>query len=301
MTSYEQVWMRRPFGYRQKRERRSASLTAWLKLSLTFGIVMFSTSPDDAAASTFMCTGGPNEQQVGIDTSNPSVSVPLCVSTPTVESGDAGRNGRRDITPYRPPGYKPPPRPKGWQKQWTGFAAFIVHEDERGDADKKPVYDYSLAMNYPSAAEARAAAEGMCRLRGRFTRSMKGYYRSLDDYCRSNTWVLEEPFIRIGVKRYGQVSVDQDVNPVRAAKVSRKIGGKSYNCSSDQANTPELCNYWVLAVIPNGLHQRPPVTGFDTVFPCPDGPESNRYKIVGVDRKTGLFVALCGPDLAVWN
>jgi hypothetical protein len=300
MTSYGQVWTRRLIGYWRKAPTKSTSCTAWLKVSLTFGIVMFIISPDNAAASTFMCTGGPNEQQVGIDTSNPSVTVPLCVSTPTVESGEAGRNGRRDITPYRPPGYKPPPRPKGWQKLWTGFAEFVVRVDERDGSNERLIYDYAMAMNYPSEAEARAAAEGMCRVRAVFVPALERYYKDLDYYCSSQAMVLEEPFIRIGVGRAGEFRVDHDVNPVRAANISRKIGDRSYNCSSDQANTPELCSYWVLAIVPNGLHERPPVTGFDTVFPCPDGPESDRYKIVGVDRKTGLFVPLCGPDLSKW-
>lgn len=264
---------------------------------------MFGMSSKEANAfQLFMCTGGPNEQQVGLDTSNPSVPVPLCVSTPAVpEGGNASQGGKRDITPYRPPGYKPPPRPKGWQKLWTGFAEFAVGVEPREGSDEKVIYDYALAMNYPSEAEARAAAEGMCRVRGLFVRALEGYYQNLGDYCRSQTLVLEEPFIRIGVGRVGEFRVDHAVNPVLAANISRKIGDRSYNCSSDLANTPELCNYWVMAIIPNGLHQRAPVTGFDHVFPCPDGPESDRYKVVGVDRKTGLFVPLCGPDLAKWN
>lgn len=276
---------------------RSASCATLLKACLSFGILMFVISPNEARAlQVFMCTGGANEQQVGLDTSNPSVTVPLCVSTPpSPEAGETSRDGRRDITPYRPPGYVPPPRPKGWQKLWSGFSEFVVGVEQREGSDQKRIYDYALAMNYPNEAEARAAAEGMCRLRGLFIPALAAYYSTLEDYCRSSTAVLEEPFIRLGVSESGSVNVNQHVNPVRAGNINRQVGDKSYNCSSD-SQPIESC-LRVLAIFPNGLHPRAEKTGLDHVFPCPDGPGDDRYKVVGVDRKTGIFVPLCGPDL----
>lgn len=303
VTTFQQFWLRQLSAF-NRHDRGGAEFSPkLLHLCSAFAIGVFGISSSGASASTlFACTGGPNEQQVGLDTSNPSVPVPLCVSIPAApEGGEVSQNGRRDITPYRPPGYKPPPRPKGWQKLWTGFSQFVVRVEGQEGSDEVPVYDYALAMNYPSEAEARAAAEGMCRLRGLYTRDIQNYNDSMETYCRGQTQVLEEPYVRIGVGRVGDFSVGHDVNPVRAANITRKFGDKSYNCSSGYVDEPGMCNYWVMAIIPNGRHERAPVTEFDHVFPCPNGPESDRYKVVGVDKQTGLYITLCGPDLANWE
>jgi hypothetical protein len=279
----------------------------WQALCMAFGFAILGMGSGEANASTlFMCSGSPNEQQVGVDTNNPNMHVPLCMSKPAAPGGgEVADGGRRDITPYRPPGYKPPPRPKGWQRLWTGFTEFVAGIDRSGSAAERLTHDYVLAMNYPGEAEARAAAEAMCRhrvLQARSTEAyVKNHYGDADGYCREHTRVLDEPFVRLGVAPTGRISVNHHVNAVLAANVSRKIGHRSYNCSSDEARTPELCNYWVLAVFPNGRHERPPVTGFDHVFACPNGPASAQYKVIGVDRKSGLFVPLCGPDLARWK
>lgn len=122
-----------------------------------------------SAQGTFQCSGGPNEQQVGMTMQGP-VTVPLCVSRPaprsrsgegTSEGGTGGSDPLGGVYLDGPL----PELPRGWRPTYGGFMSFVASQDENGD---NPVHDMVLTMGYASPQEAAAAATRLCMERALF-------------------------------------------------------------------------------------------------------------------------------------
>lgn len=129
---------------------------------LSLAAAMLCSDPA-SAQSTFQCSGGPNEQQVGVTMQGP-VTVPLCVSRPaasvTSGAGGAGSDDPNDDALggvyIEGPFYEPP---RGWRPTYGGFMSFVVSQDENGGNE---VYDMVLTLDHASPAEAAAAATALC-------------------------------------------------------------------------------------------------------------------------------------------
>lgn len=122
-----------------------------------------------AAQGTFQCSGGPNEQQVGLTMQGP-VTVPLCVSRPAPRSSSGERGSEDGATGNDPLGGiyiegPLPELPRGWRPTYGGFMSFVVSQEENGD---NPVYDMVLTLGHASPQEAAAAATRLCMERALF-------------------------------------------------------------------------------------------------------------------------------------
>jgi hypothetical protein len=210
-------------------------------------------------------------------------------------SSESGSSG--PATPARlpePPQYVAPPPPKGWQSRFTGFVSFKVGEDESRD-DRSFRYDYAIAMNYPTQEEAHSAATEMCRKR--VLRSWESY--DIDDMCASETLIYRDAFISLVTNWNG--SLDLYEQPTMQLAVSQhgrgvQIGDRTYYCADASNPTPDNCQAWLFGVGLNGSHRDRGNPSNFRIFPCPDGSPDPRYKVVGIDRLSGVDVPLCGPD-----
>ena len=206
------------------------------------------------------------------------------------ESGSPSPSG----PPPEPPRYEPPPPPRGWQSRYTGFVSFKVAENE----DREPAgdrYDYALAMNYPTEAEARAAATRLCR--ERVLRRWEAY--DIDYKCESDTLVYRNAFLTLvnyssgPFGLYEQPTMELAINQHGHAY---DFGGRTYYCASNPGDTPANCQSVLFALGRNGVHRQPDDPSRSNFVPCPEGSIDPMYKIVGVDRISGSEVPLCGPD-----
>ncbi|WP_156320429.1 hypothetical protein [Brevundimonas sp. AAP58] len=122
-----------------------------------------------SAQGTFQCSGGPNEQQVGVTMQGP-VTVPICVSRPAPRSGsaeggsDGGEGGFDPLGGVYIGGRLPEP-PRGWRPTYGGFMSFVVSQEENGD---NPVHDMVLTLGHATPQEAAAAATTLCMERALF-------------------------------------------------------------------------------------------------------------------------------------
>lgn len=214
-------------------------------------------------------------------------------------AGADGSTGAPAAVALRPPPqYRPPPPPKGWQQRFTGFVTFKVSEDEDRD-DARFRYDYAIAMNYPTAEEAKAAAARMCR--DRVLRSWESY--DIDHKCEEEAYVYRDAFIslvtywngKLGI--YEQPTLDLAVNQHGRAI---EMAGRTYYCADLSRPTPDTCQAWLFGVGRNGVHREPGRPSDYRLFTCPGGAPGSPYKIVGVDRLSGQEVPLCGPDPAAF-
>lgn len=158
--------------------RTSTSITRRL-LSILAGAAVLGLAPAPAQAQNpFPCGGGPNEQQIGVDTNGP-VTVPLCIERPRGQQmGEATEKKDRSI--YMPPPAPSPPR--GWKQvygAWKGFEVGRIADTARYK------YDYVISLGHTTRDEALAAVRDLCAARNPiFAGSCDGF-------------VIEQPFVQV--------------------------------------------------------------------------------------------------------
>ncbi len=136
--------------------------------ALVVGLMLWPSGPA-SAQGTFQCSGGPNEQQVGVTMQGP-VTVPLCVSRPAPRSASAEGSSQSGAGGFDPLGGvylegRLPEPPRGWRPTYGGFMNFVVSQDENGD---NPVHDMVLTVGHATPQEAAAAATRLCMERALF-------------------------------------------------------------------------------------------------------------------------------------
>lgn len=208
--------------------------------------------------------------------------------------GQSSSSGSAGASFSPPPRYTPPPPPKGWQSRFTGFVSFKTGEDE-DRRDRGFRYDYALAMNYPTEAEARAAATEMCR--DRVLRSWESY--DIDDHCASQTYVYKDAFITLVTHSNGDLGLYEQ--PTRDLAINQHgrgvmIGDRIFYCADLSNPSPDRCQSTLFGFGQNGSHRDRGNPQDFRIFPCPEGSPDRRYKVVGVDRLSGTDVPVCGPD-----
>lgn len=138
--------------------------------TLAAGLMVGLEAAPAAAQTTFQCSGGPDEEQVGLTMQGP-VTVPLCVRRPASGRVDASRHsaegGAQPVDPLSGI-YVEGPRhgpPRGWRPTYGAFMSFVVSQDETGGNE---VYDMVLTLDHATPAEAASAATALCVRRALF-------------------------------------------------------------------------------------------------------------------------------------
>ena len=208
-------------------------------------------------------------------------------------SGSSSASGAVPL-PQQLPRYRPPPPPKGWQPRYTGFVSFKIGEDEDRDG-RRFRYDYAIAMNYPTAQEARDAAARMCR--ERVLRSWEA--NDIDYKCEQETYVYRDAFVSLVTYWNGSFGLYEQ--PTRELAVSQngrgvRIDGRTYYCADLSNPTPDSCQAWLFGIGQNGAHREGARAGDYQIYACPEGQPPRLHKVVGFDRLSGRDVPLCGPD-----
>lgn len=174
-------------GYRADKEhhftgfnvRASPSPARWT-LPLAAGFAILAIAPTPASAqNVFPCGGGPNEQQIGMDTNGP-VAVPLCVERTGTGSGASA-------APISPPTWKPThiPPPRGWKPVFGAWKSFIVSRIPGTDRFNS---DYALSLGHSTREDALAAVREQCMAK-------KPLYAESKGTCEG--YVLKAPYITV--------------------------------------------------------------------------------------------------------
>ena len=153
--------------------RGGAALAAMLG-----GAALFSAPA--SAQSIFPCGGGPNEQQIGMDTNGP-VTVPLCVARPTAPAAGPGD----EASAYR---WMPPPLPKpprGWRPVFGAWKSF---ESERIPGTDRFTFDFVISLGHATPEAALAEVEAQCLRKPRV-------YADQESTCRG--FVIKEPYVTV--------------------------------------------------------------------------------------------------------
>lgn len=130
---------------------------AYAAAVLVAAFAVFAFSFTVAAQGVFQCTGGPNEEQVGVDQQGP-VTVPLCVTRPGAgQGGTADSQARANVFV---PQHIPPPR--GWRKTYGAWRAFETSQDPETGRYR---FDYVISLGHATPQEAKAAVREQCEER----------------------------------------------------------------------------------------------------------------------------------------
>ena len=128
--------------------------------TVAFTAVAFVSAGPASAQTTFQCSGGPNEEQVGVTMQGP-VTVPLCVSRPAASGASDPRGARSDRARYYT-GDGTVSLPPGWRQSYGLFRNVAIGTDpETGGA----VYDYIISVGHPSPEHARDGLRAECLAR----------------------------------------------------------------------------------------------------------------------------------------
>lgn len=133
-----------------------------------------------AAQNVFPCGGGPNEQQIGVDTNGP-VTVPLCVTRPSA----SGSSSSGSESEYR---WTPPPLPKpprGWRPVFGAWKSF---ETARIPGTDRFVFDYVISLGHATPGEALAAVRELCMAKPRV-------YDEQEGTCQG--FPIDEPYVTV--------------------------------------------------------------------------------------------------------
>lgn len=207
-----------------------------LLVSATVGITAVSlmSAGPASAQTTFQCSGGPNEEQVGVTMQGP-VTVPLCVSRAAASRADVPRGERSDRARYYT-GDGMVSLPPGWRQSYGLFrnVAIGTHPETGG-----VVYDYIISMGHPSPEHARDGLRAECLARSDLLRP--------ETDCTGDGTLIRLPFVSVVYypddpywgSRRGQYEVYSGSRPGPQGASPDGSGGLDYCFQSGLA--PDRC------------------------------------------------------------
>lgn len=160
----------------------STSPSRWVLPFLAGAVTLILTPTPASAQNVFPCGGGPNEQQIGVDTNGP-VTVPLCVERPGASSG-GGVAGSPSPPVWMPPPLAPPPR--GWKQVYGAWKSFEVARIPGTDRFE---WDMVISLGHGTREEALEAVRQKCMARKPI------FAESSPSTCRG--YIIKSPYVTV--------------------------------------------------------------------------------------------------------
>jgi len=207
---------------------------------------------------------------------NGIADIPLCVN-----DGPA----TPDAQP-RPPMYREPPPPKGWQPRYGAFMKFPVWKNSDNTGY---ISGYALAINHSNPDAARTEVLEQCQ--------REVLPRERSECSPDKVVILDKAYLRLSMDAPYGLTVQSATQLKELVEQRRSFMMESGPLQPCDASTPAgKCYDSLLALVRNGLHRQPLEKDLHGIAPCPSGPTDAKMKIIGSDGASGTPVPRCGPD-----